>query len=881
MKHILAVGLVWLLSLPAWGTGTASGQGSRKLLTVWLIPVELADTDQTMNFDEFNSKVSEGGWVTVLNTTIPHYRDQLIAWNPEFAYPNFPIIKGQRETIKALRRFAQGNGIHINVRFVWWGQTFDELKAITEGKQSPMQDGTQIAPDVVQTGSTWVGYFAKKGTILPRGSEPDGLDWRDTPDVVAASLRYTTDLHLIFYWKRMSWPVSGSPFLLESNSWDAILDSLSKRPIAPGRLNPPMAMPIALTYRILHDYAPLIWAGGGDLIDKNSREVDLTSDSALAIPRKLMERSVQVGEQNGRHSLLAFPEMSHEEAVQHFLNGEYLAVIEPVHFFKRWRDAVTGNGLPKGFTADQKGVPKSVPVNFWDYAGVAAPPRTFIGGSDLIVTNRVKDKTEEKELAFKLVRFLATDDSYSATLAEIGTLPAQRQQFGIDILRTALRVKPDSASNSNDEDGSTEFAIALSLALSRRSEQEYPAIAEWPEYFESREVLEAIQRIWRRIGEGGTGENAKENLKVAAADAERMINRNFNWRIRLWEDIERQWPIVVGLLIFLVTLLGGFLWVQIGKTRERGKRIQAQAEVIIEREERIQAQAEAIQAREQEIQALEQAANAEKERAKVVDEWAKALDQVRKVRGFTSAALLIVYEVHNILNNKYRRPDEKDREKAEKALVLITGIQGWRRGRDDRNWIDTPLEKVIWSAIILAIESTYTAQLFKDWEQEGYPNAQTFLKRKGLIRDKADRELSEARGGSDECPPFYFDVDCPTAREIPMPLMLEQALVSLLQNAIKASRHKKYGYHPITISYDAASDAVYVSNEGPPLSAELCAVLNDSKDLDEFERRIDELLISPGDSKPGVGLVEAYSIATQCYGGMKVDTHQPKVSILL
>jgi ABC-type glycerol-3-phosphate transport system substrate-binding protein len=633
MKRRFTIGLIWLLFLLSWITSDTLGQENKRLLTVWLIPLELADKDKTMNFDEFNAEFSQGGWITVLNTTVPYYRDQLIAWNPQFAYPNFPIIKGQRETLIALRRFAQENGIHINIRFVWWDQAFDELKATTEGKQSPMQDGIQIAPDVVMTGSTWIGYFAKKGVLLPRGPVQDGLSWRDTPDIGAASLRYTTDLHLIFYWKRMSWPISGNSFQLESNSWDAILDSLSKRPVVPGRLSPPMAMPIALSYRTLHDYAPLIWAGKGRFIDKDSSQADLTSEQALAIPRKLMERAVQVDGQNGHQSLLAFPEMSHEEAVQHFLKGEYVAVIEPVQFFKRWRDAMAGDSLPKSFTVDQKGIPQSASVSFSDYAGVAAPPRTFIGGSDLIVTNRVKDRLEERELAFKLVRFLATDDKYSATLAELGTLPAQRQQYGIDILRASLKDKSDSASKGRNEDGSAEFAIALSLALAQRPEQEFPALAEWPEYMESREVLESIQRIWRRIGEGGTGEKPQKNLKAAAADAERVINLNFNWKIRLWKDIQYYLPIVLTGLITLITLLGGLLWLQISKNQERGEKIQAQAEVISEREERIQAQAEAIQEREEKIQALERAEMQERGKNLALRLYQAKMHDLTKING--------------------------------------------------------------------------------------------------------------------------------------------------------------------------------------------------------------------------------------------------------
>lgn len=667
MKRRIAMGMLWLFALLAWGAAAASGQENRKLLTIWLIPLELADQDKTMNFDEFNTQIGKDGWVTVLNTTIPHYRNQLIAWDPEFAYPNFPIIKGQRETLAALRRFAQENGVHINVRFVWWDQAFEELKAITEGRQSSMQEGIQIAPDVAMTGSTWVGYFAKKGTLLPRGPNSDGLSWRDTPDVAAASLRYTTDLRLIFYWKRMSWPATVSPFVLESNSWDAILDSLSKRPIVPGRLSPPMAMPIALTYRTLHDYAPLIWAGGGRFIDANSRRADLTSEQALAIPLKLMERSVQVSEQNARHSLLAFPEMSHEEAVQHFLNGEYVAVIEPVQFFKRWRDAVTTDGLPKSFTEDQKGVPKSAAVNFFDYAGVAAPPRTFIGGSDLIVTNRVADKAEERRLAFQLVRFLATDDRYSATLAELGTLPAQRQQYGIDILRASLKGKPDASAPG--EDGSAEFAIALSLALAQRSEQEFPSLAEWPEYFESREVLESIQRIWRRVGEGGTDEKAHANLMAAAADAEWVINRNFNWRIRLWEDIQRHLALVLGTLVTLISLLVGLLWLQGSKSRERDGKIQAQKQVIGEREEKIRAQAEVIQEREEKIQALERAEMQERNKSLALRLYQAKMHDLTKINGTNVVDLS--YDVRSLVDPLPHSPEDPIGESIRKLDHLI------------------------------------------------------------------------------------------------------------------------------------------------------------------------------------------------------------------
>ena len=815
MNWRLVVGLCALLVMLMVIPAGLAAQEAPKTLTIWLIPQELASKDKTMDFDAFNREVEVGGWVKVLNTTVSYYRSQLTAWNPEFAYPNFPIIKGQRRTLDVLRRFAEQNNVTINVRFVWWGQAFDELRAVTEGRQNAKQDNVRITPDVAQIGSTWVGYFARSQALIPRGAV-DGLSWRDAPDAVAASLRYTTDVRLIFYWKRMSWPVKGEPFKLESDSYKILLNSLAERPIEPDRLNPPMAMPVGLTQNILHDYAPLVWAGGGRFIGLNSTRADLTSEEALAIPRLLMESARKVGEQSSHHRLLAFPEMSHEETVQHFLGGEYLAVIEPTNFIKRWLDVIKNwskTGVPEIFTGNKE--PVLAKVNFWDYAGVAVPPRSFVGGSDLIVTNQVKQQPQEKGLSFSLARFLATDKEFSTMLAELGTLPAQRQQLGEDVLRASLLSETEG---SGAQEWGTEFTVALRVALARREENEYPALAEWPEYVESREVLEAIQRVWRRIGEGGD----TEDLKAAAAEAQHAINRNLDLTTRLFEDARHwYWLIIVGLMTLIIVLSAR----EIRNSHYREK----------------------------------------------------AFDEVRKVRGFASAALQSVYEVHSIIDNPYRHLDEQGRGKSEKALVLIYGLQGWRRGRDERSWTDADLSKIAWSAFILALESKHTARLFKKWEQHGYPDAQQFLREERLIRSHPDARSDSA------C--FYLQTYGLEDVPVPMPFMLEQALVCLLQNAIEASREPSGRFRPITVAYEKATHSISVLNEGASLYAKnnaLASALNECRSLDEFEARIDTILLSDGNAtKPGVGLVEAYCIANQCYGGVLVDRESAKISIRL
>jgi hypothetical protein len=228
------------------------------------------------------------------------------------------------------------------------------------------------------------------------------------------------------------------------------------------------------------------------------------------------------------------------------------------------------------------------------------------------------------------------DEKYSATLAELGTLPAQQQKLGVDVLAASLKDEPNSSSQGGNQADITDFAVALSLALSRRNEQEYPALAEWPDYVESREVLEAIQRIWRRIGEGKEGEEYVANLKEAAAEAQLAINRHLNWGTKLWQDIQRWWwVIVIGLSAFLGIAINHIRLQRIAGRRQK-ETIRALEQATQAEKEKLLA-LEAADARQREkIQALERAAQAETERRQAME---IASDQLReKVQAFERAA---------------------------------------------------------------------------------------------------------------------------------------------------------------------------------------------------------------------------------------------------
>lgn len=820
MRRKLFVGSLLLAILLIQGLSEALGRQAQTV-TVWLIPLEPADEDTRADIDLFDRSVSQDGPVTVLNTRCRIYRDQLKNWNPEFDYPNFPIVKGQRQTIQALARFAKQNDVRINVRFVWWGQAFGELQKIRAaggGETCEDIEGVQlqVTPDVAQIGTTWVAYFAKRHALLPLDGLPGELKFYDTSDMPRAALRYTTDVRLIFYWKSMSAPAN-PPLNVDGSSWDSILKSLAKVSVDSGGQSPPMAMPTAAGPNLLHDYVPLVRSGGGSFLNADMDYADLTSDAALAVPRLLAARATLTDEKSRWHRLVAFPEITHEEAVHHFWDGEYFAVIEPPWFIKRWRNKWLADlqknksPLPQRFVSRQAEGAAAAPLKFWDYAGVAVPPSTFIGGSVLALMNRGAQPTTAH--AKNLIGFLAADEEYTAVLAELGTLPAQRPDYGLNIFIAPLGDVQNQSAETGVSPGLVNFGVTLGLALEKREELEHPPLEEWPTVLESQDVLESFQRIWRRIGEGNVAE-----VEAAAASAQLAINRHINFRTRLVEGLRNQWQLItVGLFLILVGTLF-FARREVKHTRKR----------------------------------------------------AEALTQVRKVRGFASSALTIVDTVHYTLRFNPFLGDAAEKQ-ALKARIISAGLQGWRRGQEDRLWEPEKLGSVMWRAILLAVESVREPDLFRRWESCRC-QPETFLRHERILRDGP-----QVRSG---CRPFYFDVPDAMEDEVQLPFMFEQALVCLLQNAIIASWDVDNGYaSAISIELDAGSKTISVVNSGVAIDDTLRAALNKNLDVAEFQQEVDKLLRGPVRHRPGIGLVEAYCIARQCYGGLKVDTGDPRVSI--
>jgi hypothetical protein len=244
-----------------------------------------------------------------------------------------------------------------------------------------------------------------------------------------------------------------------------------------------------------------------------------------------------------------------------------------------------------------------------------------------------------------------------------------------------------------------------------------------------------------------------------------------------------------------------------------------------------------------------------------------ALQQVARVRGFSASGTLLFETVHGVFRNPAAAAGATPRE-ATKAAMIVAALQGWRRGRDQNSWGSAKLGDVIGRSILLAFDSALCLGVFKEWEGTSV-SAWDFLQ----------TWVDDPRTGAARA--LLLEVTYPRGRMIQMPFMLEQALVCLLQNALKILLSPDFPDDVAKrISIRVQDDTLIIANPGPALSPGLCEAINKSESPEEFEQRIGALLTQSGHGTvPGFGLVEAYCVLSQCFGGLRVKYDEPKFEI--
>ena len=517
-------------------------------VSVWIIPPEASGPNDIAQGEDMPSRMK------ALRLSLAETRVRLLnvedplatktgSWYPEYTVPNFQIVANQRKTFAALARFAEQNNAYIVLRLVTWREAFDLLRA---GRTT----GPDALPDVMEVGTTWTGYLAANGRIR---SKPDWQrskgNWRDVLGIPASALPYTTDVRLLFYWKRLPSAAPDSPPLnLNNTSWPTLLDSIGSGTSSADTV----ALPTGITLNLLYDYVSLVRAGGSQSIIHNGlfgSRVSLSSESALAVPVYLAEHSRVPPGSGEVRQLISFPETTHEEVTRIFVNGGYRATLEPASFMGRWAD---------DFYDRQRKNDK--PQRFWDYAAAVVSPGGFKGGGELVVLSG----TSNAELAFKLADYLATDPEYTETLSQAGFLPPGKPGYGLDAFVASL------ASDERDVRDARIFGEAVQTAIDQ--EHRYPDFERWPEVFENRTVLEKLQRVWRRMAERDV-----TGVRQAAKDVDWEVNSQIYLPSRALNAFIQSWRLVA-----LVLSMAAFLLVVGGLHRLRLRQVERQVNIRIE-----------------------------------------------------------------------------------------------------------------------------------------------------------------------------------------------------------------------------------------------------------------------------------------------------------
>jgi hypothetical protein len=529
IRHrILVTSVTVILFFPLFLDIEAHGQSAKRTVSIWMIPAENAGPNDIAQGERIPEQLDglrrslEGTGVRLLNVEDPLAMKARI-WNPQFNVPNFQMVATQVKTLKVLQKFAREHDVEVVLRLVTWDEAFGLLS-------SGQSVGPDALPDIAQIGSSWAGYFAAGKAIRSR---PDWANrrgnWQNVLNVPACALPFATDVRLLFYWKRLPGAARDSkPLELNNSNWKSLMESLRDGT----NQGDTLVFPTGVTLNLLHDYFPLVWAGTGkNLLSTGplGTSIDLTSPAALTVPSYLASQT-HLPQANGEvRRLISFPEAGHQEASRTFVNGGYRATLEPANFIGQWfhdfeerQEFAVRHGQPR--------------KHFWDYAAAVTPPANFKGGSELVILNKAK----EPDLAAELAEYLATDPDYTEVLAGAGHLPAGRPGYGIPELI-------GSFASEGDPEGARSFSEAVQKAIDQGVK--YPDLEQWPDVFENHEVLESLQRVWRRMAEGDT-----KGMTRAAYVLQRQINSRIYGPAWILDLLSRTWPFIMVVVIFVSVL---------------------------------------------------------------------------------------------------------------------------------------------------------------------------------------------------------------------------------------------------------------------------------------------------------------------------------------
>ena len=321
---------------------------------------------------------------------------------------------------RLVKKFYRETGIPVKLTSLSWGEAFRKITFA-------FADSNDVAPDVIQLGSTWVPHFAATGAIRPID---DLISKIDTARFLGEGLR-STHISGKPETYAVPWFIDVRGFFVNERIWselgfeDSDIDSYPQflgvlKTIAKSDMKTesgvkvtPIALPGKDDWTGQQCMAPFIWSHGGDFVvpsGKGYRSALLDSNTlvGLALYAKIMGDA-----QMAPHSLY---ENSSDNA-EGFVRSERVFHYGTSELIKQLEFPEQAGGLANSSIAKDGIKVMVLPTGpFGRFS--------FMGGSHLALGN--KKDTSKYALAEQLLAYMLRADNIDAFSRQVGFLPADR-----------------------------------------------------------------------------------------------------------------------------------------------------------------------------------------------------------------------------------------------------------------------------------------------------------------------------------------------------------------------------------------------------------------------------------------------------------------------
>lgn len=387
-------------------------------------------------------------------------------------------IFGNEKFIKQLSdyRKTSGDSSFIAIEYIRWDDAYNRIMSAVGS------DDIDIVPDIAQVGHSWAVDLANRGKLSDLTGKIDRNIFY--PEHLAQSnafqnkgfyaVPWFSEMRLLYYNRRF---VKSPDEITDWKSFQTTCDQYTKKTGKPF-----IGFATAVSWNLLHNLAPWLWAGGGDLIKTKTIGPISKQTVVLDSPESLL--GLHYLNHLSQSGCAVFPDTTLEITDRMFINGDLAAIITGPWIIKLlgddWQDNFGVTALPAGPNGNQP----------------------FVGGSHLVVPSASQFRGNF-ERASRLVNYLTSTKPQLAFANISGFYPVNKEAFPLFFESTVF------------SEIEQPFKKAVVEGLS------YPAFAGWGAVVENEFIRSHLWNIWRDIAQGvpddvltATTKNAAYNLRV-------------------------------------------------------------------------------------------------------------------------------------------------------------------------------------------------------------------------------------------------------------------------------------------------------------------------------------------------------------------------------